>query len=125
MTEGGIYNRDKINTNADAMFEHLRVWDGGALFNAHGVQFRFQGQATALFLYSTSHDGIGCALFNDCFSSVVAQLFSSRRMRLQSTIHPTGETVLSENSVFWTNEDSSDPVIFVASGGEIDTTSSV
>ncbi|CAN0022276.1 unnamed protein product, partial [Laminaria digitata] len=40
-------------------------------------------------------------------------------------VSPTGETVLSKNSVFWGNDDEENPSIRVASGGQLTIPSSV
>ena len=122
---GGIYNKGKVNIKGNAKFESIRARNGGALFNEAGAQFRFKNQATALFIDCTSHDGIGGALYNEGYFKFSGPSLFIEQDAPTIFVSTTGETVLSENSVFWDNEDTSNPVVLVASGGEIDIPSSV
>ena len=122
---GGIYNRGKVNIKGNAKFESIRARDGGALYNTVGAQFNFRDHATALFIDCTSHDGIGGALYNRGFFKFSGPALFIEQDAPTIYVSPTGETVLSENSVFWDNQDTSNPAILVASGGQVDVPSSV
>ena len=122
---GGIYNAGKVNIKGNAKFESIRARNGGALYNAAGAEFRFKKQATAVFIDCTSHDGIGGGLYNQGYFKFSGPALFVELDAPTIYVSPSGETVLSENSVFFDNEDTSNPAILVWSGGEIDIPSSV
>ena len=122
---GGIYNEGKVNIKGDSRFENLRAEAGGAIFNTLGAQFNFRNNAAAVFIDCTASDGIAGALFNNGYFK-----FSGPALFVNSDapviyVSPTGETVLSKDSVFWGNDDVDNPSILVASGGQLTIASSV
>ena len=125
---GGIYNKGKVNLKGDAVFDNLRAEGGGAIFNAVGAQFRFRSKATALFKDCYAHDYHGGALFNEGYFKFSGEALFVNADAPAIYVSSDGETVLSEDSVFWDHDDyndNSDPAVFVASGGTIDVPSSV
>ena len=122
---GGIYNRGKVDIKGNAKFESLRARNGGAIFNTAGAQVRFTNQATALFRDCTANDGFGGSLYNEGFFKCSGPALFIEQDAPTVVVSTTGVTVLSENSVFWDNEDTFEPAILVASGGELDIPSSV
>ena len=122
---GGIYNRGKVDIKGNAKFESLRARNGGAVFNTAGAQFRFTNQATAFFRDCTANDGFGGSLYNEGNFKFSGPALFIEQDAPTVVVSTTGVTVLSENSVFWDNEDTFEPAILVASGGELDIPSSV
>ena len=122
---GGIYNKGEVNIKGNAIFESIRASSGGAIYNEMGAQFRFKDQATAVFLDCFASDGIAGALYNRGYFK-----FSGPAL-FYNTDHPSvyvssdGETVLSEDSVFWSIKETTRPAVEVASGGEVEVPSSV
>lgn len=123
----GIYNEGKVNIKGDAKFDALYARSGGAIYNAVDAQFRFRNSATAEFSDCVANDGNGSAVFNEGylkFSGPAEFVDSSSAATI--FISSDGDTVLSENSVFWdTYGDTTPSAILVASGGELEIPSSV
>lgn len=122
---GGIYNEGKVNIKGDSKFEGLRAEAGGAIFNTLGAKFNFRDKATAVFIDCWASDGIAGALYNNGYFR-----FSGPALFVNSDtpvifVSPTGETVLSKDSVFWGNDDVDNPSIRVASGGQLTIPTSV
>ena len=122
---GGIYNNGKVNVKGNAKFGYLRANDGGAIYNAAGAEFNFRNKATALFIDCTATDGVGGALLNRGYFKFSGPALFVNTDAPSIQVSSTGVTVLSENSVFWDNEDSNEPAIFVSSGGVLDIPGSV
>ncbi|CAM9958961.1 unnamed protein product, partial [Laminaria digitata] len=62
----GIHNKGEVNIKGDAFFDSLHARNGGAIYNAAGAQFRFQNQATAVFIHCYAQDDyVGGALYNE------------------------------------------------------------
>ena len=122
---GGIYNLGKVNIKGNARFESMRARNGGALYNAAGANFEFRNKATSVFIDCTSHDGIGGALYNAGDFKFSGPALFTELDAPTIYVSPTGNTVISANSVFWDNEDPNSPAILVASGGAVNIHSSV
>ena len=120
----GIYNEGKVNIKGNAKFD-LRAESGGAIFNTLGAQFYFRDKATALFIDCSAADGIAGALLNNGYFKFSGPALFVNTDSPSIYVSSTGETVLSENSVFWDNEDTNSPAILVSSGGKLDIPSSV
>ena len=124
---GGIYNKGKVNIKGDAIFDDLRAEGGGAIFNAVGAQFRFRNKATALFKDCYAHDDYGGALYNEGYFKFAGAALFVNTDAPSIYVSSNGETVLSEDSVFWDHDDYFEtyPAILVASGGKVEVPSSV
>lgn len=116
---GAIYNAGEVSISGSTKFESIRGRDGGAIYNAAGAEFEFKSQATAVFIDCLSSDGEGGSLYNKGYLKFSGQAVFLEIDAPAIYISSTGETVLSDNSVF-RNDDTNDPAVYVASGGELD-----
>ena len=121
----GIQNEGKVNIKGTAKFESLRAESGGAIFNALGAQFFFRDKATALFIDCSAADFIAGALFNNGYFEFSGPALFVNTDAPSIYVSSTGETVLSENSMFWEIEDTTNPAVLVSSGGVLDIPDSV
>ena len=128
---GGIYNKGKVNIKGDAVFSDLWAENGGAIYNAISAQFNFRNKATALFKDCLTFDGVGGALYNQGYLKFSGPALFVNTDAPSIYVSSEGVTVLSEESVFWDNDDNvspadtSNPAVLVAAGGQIDVPSSV
>lgn len=117
---GAIYNEGKVNVKGDAKFENLNARSGGAIFNSVGAQFRFKKSAKAIFIDCTANDGTAGALDNRGFFMFSGPALFVDTYTPAIYISSDGNTILSENSVFWDKYDEvNSPAIRVSSGGKL------
>lgn len=116
---GGIYNAGEVTIKGSTKFESVKGSQGGAIYNAAGSEFEFTNQATAVFIDCVANDGTGGSLYNKGYLKFSGQAVFLEIDAPAIYISSTGETVLSDNSVF-RNDDTNSPAVYVASGGELD-----
>lgn len=119
----GIYNLGKVNIKGDAVFDDLSAEVGGAIFNGKNAEFRFKKGAKALFRACSAAYDEPTALYNQGYFK-----FSGPAEFVEMdapSIITYGKLVLSEDSVFYSDDDVSSPAVIVGAGGELTVPSSV
>lgn len=117
---GGIYNEGTVVIHGDTTFEAVSAWNGGAIFNEAGADFRFESQAKAVFVDCSTRDGFGSALYNKGYFEFSGPALFYDTESPAVVAASGGKTVLSNNSVFWTDDDSDgEPAVLATSEEEL------
>lgn len=122
---GGIYNKGTVNVKGSSKFERNWAETAGAIYNDEGAFFRFKKGATAVFSECASFDGLASSIFNaGYFEFSGAALFLESKSESRGgamAVSPTGETILSTDSVFFQVESKGDigASVYVFEGGSV------
>ncbi|CAM9616747.1 unnamed protein product [Ectocarpus fasciculatus] len=111
---GGIYNLGEVNIAGDSRFEEIAASSGAAIYNGEGAQFSFTNDATAFFRDLSNRDAEGSGLFNRGFFEFSGPALFVEGESPVVVVTETSQTILSENSAFWTFDEESGEALSVA-----------
>ncbi|CAM9303396.1 unnamed protein product [Ectocarpus sp. 13 AM-2016] len=122
---GGIYNLGKVNIKGDSRFEEISASDGVAIYNGEGATFNFRSGARAFFRDLNNRDSEGSALVNlGFFKFSGPALFFDAELPVIVAMD-NSETIISEDSAFWTWDESPGDALTVNDGADFSLPDSV
>ncbi|CAN0104480.1 unnamed protein product [Ectocarpus fasciculatus] len=115
---GAIYNLGEVNIAGDSRFEELAASSGVAIYNGEGAQFYFTNDASAFFRDLSSRDAVGSGLYNLGYFEFSGPALFVEADAPVIVATDTSQTIVSENSVFWTSDDEPGEALSVADSAD-------